>query len=395
MGWSSPEAPSDSSCVSCHSDIAPDVQESIHGKQGISCHQCHGGDPTESDKDKAKIPATGYIGVPDKKGIVETCGKCHSNVEFMNFYGIRTDQLEQYKTSMHGKKLLKEGDSRVAACSDCHGYHDVVSVTDSNSPVYPINLPKTCARCHGNHELMAKYKLPSDIFDKYKTSVHGQALFEKKDTSVAQCASCHGSHGAVPPGVKDVSATCGKCHINEKKYFLESVHAKVMEQGKFSECMSCHGNHDVKHPGTFLYKEACLKCHEAGSKGAQAGERISELLTQSEDKLREAETLVKQASIEGIFVEEESASLEEAKTDMIAMAPFQHTLAIEQLSERSNKLLGTVHEIEQKIYNKKQFLKWRKVALIPIWIFILIMVGALWTKYKQIKSEHDRKKGKE
>ena len=394
IGWAA-EPASESSCVACHSDIWHDVQGSVHGKNGISCQHCHGGDPKQPDKDLAKKPETGYVGIPNKKQTVETCGKCHSDVAFMNFYGTRTDQLAQYKTSMHGKKLLIDGDARVAACTDCHGYHDVVAVTDPNSPVYPLNLPKTCNRCHGNQKLMADHQLPSDIFEKYKNSVHGQALFEKKDISVAQCASCHGSHGAVPPGVKDVSATCGKCHINEKKYFLESVHAQVMSKGKFSECMSCHSNHDVKHPGIFLYQEACLKCHETGSKAFQEGKAIGHLMDESEEKLHTAEALVKQASIEGIFVEEEAASLEEAKTDMIALAPLQHTLSLDKLSEHSKKLIQTTDEISQNIHKKRQFLKWRKFALVPIWIFIIVMASALWAKYKQIKALHDEDKRKE
>ncbi|MBI1977804.1 MAG: cytochrome c3 family protein, partial [Candidatus Omnitrophica bacterium] len=222
------------------------MKTSIHSQNGILCQDCHGGDPTKLDFELAKAPSTGFIGKPTKKQIVERCGECHGDVERMNFYGIRADQLVRYKTSVHGKKLLLAGDEKVAACTDCHGSHHVVSVSDTNSPVYPLNLPNTCNQCHGDKKLMDQYHLPSDVFQTYRASVHGRALFEKKDLSVANCASCHGSHGAVPPGVRHIGETCGKCHINEKKYFLESVHAPVMKEGKFSECISCHGNHGVK-----------------------------------------------------------------------------------------------------------------------------------------------------
>src|SRR3989338_1574689 len=192
----------------------------------------------------------------------------------MNFYGTRTDQLARYKTSHHGKKL-SQGDDHVAVCSDCHGYHDVVKVSDPSSPVYPLNVPETCNACHGKSKLMDAAHLPSDILEIYKSSVHGKALFEKKDISVANCASCHGSHGAMPPGVKDVATTCGKCHVNEKKYFLESVHAEAQKQGKFSECVSCHGNHGVQPPTPALYEEACVKCHDSGSSAFRQGRQIA------------------------------------------------------------------------------------------------------------------------
>ena len=375
----------ENSCITCHSDIWDKLKVSVHGQQNILCQDCHGGDPTKLDFDAAKAPGTGFIGIPNKKQVAETCGSCHANVEKMNFYGIRTDQLARYKTSVHGKKLFTEGDNHVAVCSDCHGYHDVLPVSDPNSPVYPLNVPNTCNRCHGDEKLMASYGLPADIFKTYQSSVHGKALFEKKDTSVATCVSCHGSHGAVPPGVKDIGAACGKCHVNEKKYFLESVHAKISEQGKFSECISCHSNHGVQPASKLLYREACIKCHKQGNPAAQEGEKVYQVLEKSEGELKAAETLVKQASIEGIFVEEEMGALEEAKTNVISMAPLQHSLSFNRIADLYRKFEEVANEIKARVHRKRQVLKWRKVALIPIWVFIIVMVSALWVKYKQLK----------
>ncbi|MBI3999123.1 MAG: cytochrome c3 family protein [Candidatus Omnitrophica bacterium] len=379
------ESVEDNSCITCHSDIWEGMKGSVHAQQNIFCQDCHGGDSTKLDFEAAKAPGTGFIGVPGKKQIAETCGGCHANVEAMNFYGIRTDQLARYKTSGHGKKLFGEGNSQVAACSDCHSHHNILPIADPNSPVYPLNIPKTCNRCHGDEKLMAGYGLPADIFKTYAASVHGKALFEKKDLSVANCTSCHGSHGAVPPGVRDIGAACGKCHINEKKYFLESVHAKATEQGKFSECISCHGNHGVQPASKGLYREACIKCHAPGSSATLEGEKILQVLGKSEGELKTAEALVKQASIEGIFVEEEQGSLEEAKTNVISMAPLQHSLSSARISELYDKFVEVAQEIKTRVHEKRQTLKWRKIALIPIWIFIIIMVSALWIKYKQLK----------
>ena len=386
----SAQTPEGNSCVACHQDYWDEIKGGVHGQQGILCSSCHGGDPTKATKEEAKAPAAGYIGIPDKKQIVEKCGQCHANVEVMNFYGTRTDQLARYKTSVHGKKLLLEGDEKVAACADCHGAHDIVRVTDPNSSVYPLNLPKTCSKCHGNKKLMDSYNLPSDIFELYEKSAHGEALFEKKDISVAQCASCHGSHGAVPPGVKEIGDTCGKCHINEKKYFLESVHAQL-GRDQFSECISCHGNHGVHHASTALYKEACLKCHEADSAEAKQGEEIERIISTAEKDKASAESLVKQASIEGIFVEPEMAFLEEVKTHVIAMLPIQHTLSLPKLLDLKKKVDESVKNIGGGIRQKRESLKIRRRALIFIWIFIVVMISALWTKYNQLKHNKDRK----
>lgn len=382
----------DNSCVRCHQDTWEEIKNSIHSRHGVLCQDCHGGDPSKPDQESAMSPAAGYIGIPDKKQIVQKCGECHANVEVMNFYGIRTDQLARYQTSMHGKKLF-EGDNRVAACSDCHGYHEVLAVEDPNSSVYPLNLPQTCNRCHGNAKLMDHYRLPADIYEVYRASVHGKALFEKKDLSVANCASCHGSHGAVPPGVREVGATCGKCHVNEKKFFLESVHAKISEEGKFSECISCHGHHGVQHATNDLYETTCVKCHTGESKAAQEGKRILAAFVNSEQSVRSASDRIREASIKGIFVEDEEALLEEAKTNFIAMAPAQHSLAYEKISGFHEKLTANTASIEDSIEKKQRNLKWRKVALIPVWILIVVMVIALWTKYKRLQFWRQGRKG--
>lgn len=384
------ETPQENSCVACHEDLWEEMKTSVHSQQGIYCNSCHGGDPGQSTSELAKAPGTGYLGIPDKKQLVERCGECHANVEVMNFYGTRTDQLARYKTSHHGKQLFGKGDARVAGCSDCHGYHDVVPVSDSSSPVYPLNVPKTCNHCHGNEKLMSQYQLPSDVFETYQTSVHAKALFEKKDLSAPHCASCHGSHGAVPPGVKEIGATCGKCHVNEKKYFLESVHAQPMAEGKFSECISCHGNHGVQPAGQHLYKQACVQCHEPGSPAAQKGDDFFSILKESSRELQAAEALVRQASIDGIFVEEEEAALEEANTNVVSMAPLQHSLSFEKISELNQKFEKSAREIQEQIKQKRQFLHWRKIALVPLWVFVLMMVVALWIKYRKLKEEHEK-----
>ncbi len=377
-------------CVNCHEDTWEELKDSIHGQQAISCDRCHGGDPNQADPVKAKAPETGYIGIPDKKQIVEKCGSCHADVETMNFYGIRTDQLARYKTSMHGKKLLGEGDEDVAACVDCHGYHGVVKISEPSSPVHPFNVPQTCNACHGNSELMAKHNLPSDTHSLYKNSVHGKALLEKQDASVAQCASCHGGHGAVPPGVRFVEDTCGKCHVNEKKYFLESPHAKLSNSGQFFGCVSCHGNHAVQHPDKNMYQSACIKCHAQDSVPYKKGLEIERLLGAASQAYDSAQEAIKQASIEGFFVENEEALLEETHAAVVEMHPTQHTLDYEKLVQLQKKAWQSSYKIKENLEIKRSGQKRRRVILVFIWIFILIMASALWVRYHQLEKERKK-----
>ncbi|WP_269526009.1 cytochrome c3 family protein [Coraliomargarita parva] len=365
------------------------MEQSVHSRAGVYCNSCHGGDPNEFFQEDAMDPAKGYIGIPSKPQTVKLCGTCHADVEAMNFYGIPTDQLARYKTSRHGQALLEHGDNKVAACTDCHGSHDIIKVDAPNSPVHPLNLPETCNQCHGSRELMDTYGLPSDTLKRYRNSVHGIALYEKKDLSVAHCARCHGSHGAVPPGVREVSSTCGKCHPNEREFFRMSTHAGITDASRFNECVSCHGHHEVQAPGPALYDTSCIHCHDSDSAAFHNGQDIKQLFLQASGAANDTAALIRKASIEGLFVENEAALLEQLHSKLLEMEPSQHSLSLEKLGTYHATILDTAKTAQAGIEKKYRWLWWRKAALIPIWIFIASMMTALWTLHKRLKDRHE------
>lgn len=114
----------ESVCVTCHTDIAKDWKQSIHFKNGISCHNCHGGNPKDSES--AMDPKSGFLGKPSEAEIPAFCGKCHAGVK------------ENYLKSEHSRSLVKGGPS----CVTCHTSHKQQRAS--------INLiaPDLCGRCH-------------------------------------------------------------------------------------------------------------------------------------------------------------------------------------------------------------------------------------------------------
>jgi hypothetical protein len=118
-------------CIQCHSGqsgkLAIPVEEwrqSVHAANGISCHDCHGGDPT--DFAMAMSPERGFIGVPDFVGVPDFCGRCH--------VGVRQD----YGESAHGQAIESGG----AQCVICHQAHAV-----KQAEITLIN-EEDCSRCH-------------------------------------------------------------------------------------------------------------------------------------------------------------------------------------------------------------------------------------------------------
>jgi len=182
----------DLDCAACHGTQATELAGSIH--HALRCYECHGGATkytlasdvvaTYASAEAGRRPSfdhgDSFKGKPDRKGVPTWCGECHADIERMNVYGIRTDQLARYWTSGHGKTLRDKGDDRVAVCTDCHGVHDILKHTEPASRTNPFNVPDTCATCHTDAELMGAYDLPVEVVDEYRHSVHGDLLLNRE-----------------------------------------------------------------------------------------------------------------------------------------------------------------------------------------------------------------------
>ncbi len=126
-----------SRCADCHL-ANPDSpghrsewETSPHGRQGVGCDRCHGGNADTFERLAAHrgILAAGNPASPIARGnLPETCGKCH------------VGPYVEFQKSRH-LALLKRGDARVPTCTTCHesvGAH-VMS---------PKALERECAGCH-------------------------------------------------------------------------------------------------------------------------------------------------------------------------------------------------------------------------------------------------------
>jgi len=326
------------SCTTCHGDselfpeerlqIVQDYQDDVHAQVGLSCHDCHGGNPDPElagdfagamDPDFEENP---YLGSPNRMELPGFCGRCHSDPEYMRRFqpDIRVDQEREYWTSQHGISL-RQGDTKVATCTDCHGVHGIKSANNTASPVYPTNVAVTCAGCHKDTEYMQDYtlpdgrKLPVNQLTLWRASVHGRAMIERQDLSAPTCNDCHGNHGAAPPGLESISFVCGQCHGREAKLFRDSSkhdgfqrHNAMLAENEgmgceichempagfkrlntgvdsFSECTTCHGNHAVMRPTTAMLgnlpETPCAFCHEPPvTDVAAATERYQSLVKQ-------------------------------------------------------------------------------------------------------------------
>ena len=316
-----------SSCLDCHGSLDPPLQvtaeqfaKDIHAQKGLTCADCHGGDPTKADMD-AMSKKAGFRGKPDRKQIPEFCGRCHSDAAFMRRYNpsLRTDQLAQYKTSVHGQRLA-HGDTKVAVCIDCHGVHGLRPASDTRSKVNPLNIAQTCSRCHSDAEYMKAYGIPTDQFSKYSASVHHDAMTDRGDLSAPTCTTCHGNHGAAPPGVGSVKNVCSTCHVFQSQMFDKSTHKAAFDKAGLPGCVVCHSNHGVKHPSDGMLSTGpqfvCSRCHQPGDRCDRATAAIFGDLTRLDGAIKNADGVLSVAESSGMEVSEARLAQDQARDSL-------------------------------------------------------------------------------
>ena len=382
------------SCVECHNQLdgkfkAPvaALAADVHAEYGLSCKDCHGGNPDKDDVDLAKDKS--FKGSPTRSQIPQFCGGCHSDAAAMRAYNpsLRTDQLSQYGTSRHGQ-LLKAGDTKAAVCTDCHGVHGIQSARFPKSLTFPWNIPQTCSRCHADKGFMAGYRIPTDQLDDYKASVHAKALYDKKDLSAPVCNDCHGNHGAYPPSVTSVASVCRQCHPSTGELFTKSPHKKAFDELGASECEACHGNHKILTPSTAMIGTddgaVCMQCHEKGLRGFEAAAEFRRTLDGFEAGFQAAAALLMRAKRKGVEVSDAEYKLVDVNTILVTAKNLTHGLDTAEIAKtvaEGEASLAGVRTAGEKALDEARF---RRQGLAVTTFLLAVFAAALALKIRRM-----------
>jgi hypothetical protein len=338
-------APAKDSCVECHAIMPPPYEvspqkfaEDVHARKGLRCVDCHGGDPSQDDAPAAMNPRAGFRGKIQRAQIPAFCGSCHSDPAYMRRFdpSVRTDQLSQYRTSIHGQRLAR-GDTKVAVCTDCHSVHDIKPASDTRSTVHPLNVARTCSTCHSNAEHMKGYSIPTDQYASYAASVHHKALAVRGDLSAPTCSTCHGNHGAAPPGVASVEAVCATCHVFQAQLFDSSPHKPAFAAMGIAPCITCHSNHRINPPTDEMLgtgeKSVCITCHAPGDAGYQVAEQFFAKLTGLDKAIAQAADVLGRAERSGMEVSEAKLESVQARNALTKARVTIHAFDLARLEE--------------------------------------------------------------
>jgi hypothetical protein len=388
----------ETSCSACHAalgearlaDPAKLYAEDVHAAKGFGCVACHGGDGSEFSM-QAMDPGRGYVGVPARRDIPQLCGRCHSDAGFMRRYNpaLRVDQVAEYRSSEHGRRLLATGDPRVATCANCHPAHAVKPPSDPKSSVHPLAVASTCGACHANAEYMAAYGIPTDQKEQYQRSVHWQMLSEEGDLSAPTCNDCHGNHGAAPPGIAWVGNVCGQCHTVMAQLFSASFHSRTFALLGSPGCATCHRNHDVQRAADELLGvgqgATCAMCHGQSDNGGRVAAGMRGLIDSLNAQYAGADSILRRAERAGMEVSQALFDLSSATTARVSARTAVHSFALDSVRvqvEAGLAVTATAYARGRKALADLQF---RRAGLAVSVLVILLLIVGLVLKIRELE----------
>lgn len=137
-------------CQSCHAEIYTVFASSVHGESLLNgntdvptCSTCHGVHDVQG-------PSSG----PFRLFSPQTCATCHADETLMAKYDISTDVFDTYVADFHGTTVTlfqataPDQEINSPVCADCHGVHNIMAVSNPESPVIKENILTTCQTCH-------------------------------------------------------------------------------------------------------------------------------------------------------------------------------------------------------------------------------------------------------
>jgi cytochrome b subunit of formate dehydrogenase len=241
--------PLDLACSACHEDVqkiyeAQDVHGAAHARRDPMapyCNGCHGGHRI--------LPLSSPESAMARQNQADTCGKCHGSEEINKQADIaKRNLIARYKSSVHWKAIQMGRPG--ASCTDCHGFHSILSSERPESTVSMVGVVSVCLKCHPN-EARA-----------FREGAHARALFHGNH-DVPTCTTCHGDHDMASLRVRTGDAkqwaatqVCIWCHSNERMMARYGLNTDPVE----SYLKDFHG---LTARGTAGASATCADCHEA------------------------------------------------------------------------------------------------------------------------------------
>jgi len=243
---------------------------------------------------------------------------------------------------------------------------------------------------------MAAFGVAPTPFNDWSGSVHAAALLKRGDLSAPTCSTCHGSHGATPPGVTEVANVCAQCHVREAELFRASPKKAIFDQIGQPECLACHSNHRIEHPTDAWVglkdPAVCATCHDASVKGADTIVAVRNGLDGLAAGIERGDAILSRAERAGMLVDDGRTALREAREHQIQARVLVHAFAaqpFEDMAGQGLRLSRASQGIGQRALDEIQV---RRRGLLAAVLVILAFLVTLGFKIRRLSADPRRQR---
>jgi hypothetical protein len=237
---------------------------------------------------------------------------------------------------------------------------------------------------------MKQYGIPTDQFANYSTSVHHDAMVVRGDLSAPTCTTCHGNHGALPPGVDKVQNVCANCHAFQAQMYGKSSHFKAFQDKGLPGCVVCHSNHGIHMPSDAMLgtgpSGVCMRCHAPGDRCDQARAAILSNLTQLDGAIKNADQALHLAESSGMEVSEARLSQNQALDSLtkarVTIHTFQSALVNQDVQAGMKIATADLKAGKDAMVERDH----RRIGLGICFFAIAIMLVGLWLYIRKLES---------
>jgi hypothetical protein len=253
-----------------------------------------------------------------------------------------------------------------------------------------------CAGCHADEELMSGYGIGAQQYQNYQESVHGVALLQDQNLRAPTCSTCHGKHGAAPPGYEQVANVCGQCHAATQDYYMQGAHRTGMTGEAAPRCATCHGQHDVQPASRDLFigtqEGRCESCHPSGTETSSQVAAMHGALTEADEAFERAESTIALATEQRLIMAEQEELLQQAGTPLIESRALQHTVNLEEVKAKAEESLALSTQAQVSAEEALGELETRRLGMIIALGVILITIVALVLVKRELDRDLERKR---
>jgi predicted CXXCH cytochrome family protein len=221
-------------------------------------------------------------------------------------------------------------------------------------------------------------------------------LLQKNDQGAPACNSCHGNHGAMPPGVESISKVCGTCHALNADLFSSSPHKKAFDDRKLPECETCHGNHEIIAATDKLLgvtsEAVCSRCHNESQniKGYQAAKTMRILIDSLESEEQRIRKLVDEAEQKGMEISEAKFKLLDVRQARLQSRTMVHAFNETKFKEVVDGGIKTSSIIAEESKAAIHEYYFRRFGLVISTLIITMLAISLYLYVRRLERKQNK-----